>query len=79
MVAALKVRVNATTAAAGAIGGTQNPTAYEAYMRGRFDPIARDISYEVWPAEHHGAMTLLIGSVVAAVAAGIYLHRRRHQ
>ena len=43
---------------------------------GRFDPVARSTSYEVWPAEHHGAMAVIIGSIVAAVTTGLFLNRR---
>ena len=44
---------------------------------GRFSAIARSTSYEVWPAEHHGAVALLIGSAVAALSAAVLLRRRR--
>jgi len=44
---------------------------------GRFDAIARSVSYEVWPAEHHGVVALVVGAAVAAVAAGVLLRRRR--
>jgi NAD(P)-dependent dehydrogenase (short-subunit alcohol dehydrogenase family) len=44
---------------------------------GRFATIARSRSYEVWPAEHHGAVALLIGSAVAALSAAVLLRRRR--
>jgi hypothetical protein len=44
---------------------------------GRFGAIARSTSYEVWPAEHHGAAALLVGSALAALSAAVFLHRRR--
>jgi NAD(P)-dependent dehydrogenase (short-subunit alcohol dehydrogenase family) len=44
---------------------------------GRFARIARSTSYEVWPAEHHGIVALLIGSVAAASAAVLLRRRRR--
>ena len=44
---------------------------------GRFATIARSTSYEVWPAEHHGIVALLIGSIAAASAAVLLRRRRR--
>jgi NAD(P)-dependent dehydrogenase (short-subunit alcohol dehydrogenase family) len=44
---------------------------------GRFSAIARSTSYQVWPAEHHGAVALLLASAVAVLSATVLLHRRR--
>jgi NAD(P)-dependent dehydrogenase (short-subunit alcohol dehydrogenase family) len=44
---------------------------------GRFSAVARSTSYEVWPAEHHGVVALLIGSVIAVLSAAVLLQRRR--